>query len=59
VIRDARMQKVIEARAHTIITTYPGWLLQMGLVIKRHGLESRIRVVHLVELPSEQGLCLE
>ncbi|TCP28833.1 glycolate oxidase iron-sulfur subunit [Scopulibacillus darangshiensis] len=52
-ILDKKMTHVKVSRAHTIVTTNPGCLLQMKLGIQREGLQGKMRAVHLVELLHE------
>lgn len=52
-ILDHKMSYSKKTQAATIVTTNPGCLLQMKLGIKREGLESHVRAIHLVELLAE------
>lgn len=54
-ILDGKMDRVKETKAHTIVTTNPGCLLQLKLGIQREGLSKSMRAVHLVELLWEAG----
>ncbi|MCE7793181.1 (Fe-S)-binding protein [Salipaludibacillus sp. CUR1] len=53
-ILDVKMSHMKPTKAHTIITTNPGCLLQMKMGIKREGLEDSVRAVHLVDFLSER-----
>ncbi|MBB6451724.1 glycolate oxidase iron-sulfur subunit [Salirhabdus euzebyi] len=48
-ILDHKMEDVKGTKAHTIVTTNPGCLLQMKLGIQKEGLQDTIRAVHLAD----------
>jgi glycolate oxidase iron-sulfur subunit len=52
-ILDGKMEKVEEAAATIVVTTNPGCQLQMSVGLRRAGLSSRIRSLHLVEVLAE------
>ncbi len=52
-ILDAKMDKVKETRATTIVTTNPGCLLQMRAGVDRQGNGDEIRVLHVVDVLAE------
>ncbi|MEW9503092.1 (Fe-S)-binding protein [Jeotgalibacillus marinus] len=52
-ILDMKMKTVKEVNPHLIVTTNPGCHLQMSLGVKREGLESKVYVMHLVEVLAE------
>lgn len=49
-VLDDKMNRVKDTKAHTIVTTNPGCLLQMKLGIEREGLADKMNAVHIVEL---------
>jgi glycolate oxidase iron-sulfur subunit len=52
-ILDEKMSHTRDTKAHTVVTTNPGCLLQMKLGIEREGLGDQMRAVHLVDLLTE------
>ena len=52
-ILDMKMKRVKEVNPHLIVTTNPGCHLQMSLGVKREGLESKVSVMHVVEVLAE------
>ncbi|HEY9578070.1 MAG TPA: (Fe-S)-binding protein [Pseudobacillus sp.] len=52
-ILDAKMEKVKETKAATIVTANPGCLLQMRLGVERQGTSNEVQTLHLVEVLAE------
>jgi glycolate oxidase iron-sulfur subunit len=52
-ILDLKMESVRDTKAAIIVTTNPGCQLQLQMGIHRAGLDSSVRVLHLVELLAE------
>jgi glycolate oxidase iron-sulfur subunit len=53
-ILDHKMEHVKETKAHYLLTSNPGCLLQMKLGIEREGLSEQMKAVHIVDFLYER-----
>jgi glycolate oxidase iron-sulfur subunit len=58
-VLDRKMSAVAATGARTIVTANPGCLIQMRWGIVRHGLQDRLRAVHLMDLLAEAAAATE